>query len=60
MKVEGTDEIRELSQTYNEMIQDLNRHIKKVVETEKAKRTVELHALQMQIHPHFIYNTLAG
>ena len=60
VKVEGTDEIRELSQTYNEMIQDLNRHIKKVVETEKAKRTVELHALQMQISPHYIYNTLAS
>lgn len=58
--VEGTDEIRELSQTYNDMILDLNRHIKKVVETERAKRTVELHALQMQINPHYIYNTLAS
>ncbi len=58
--VEGTDEIRELSKTYNEMITDLNLYIRKVVETEEAKRTAELHALQMQIHPHFIYNTLAG
>lgn len=58
--VEGTDEIRELSQTYNEMILDLHRYIDKVVETERAKRTVELHALQMQINPHYIYNTLAS
>lgn len=58
--VEGTDEIRELSRTYNEMITDLNLYIRKVVETEQAKRTAELRALQMQIHPHFIYNTLAG
>ncbi len=58
--VEGTDEIRELSRTYNEMIHDLNLYIRKVVETEQAKRTAELHALQMQIHPHYIYNTLAG
>lgn len=60
VKVEGTDEIRELSQTYNEMITDLHRYIDKVVETEQAKRTVELHALQMQINPHYIYNTLAS
>lgn len=58
--VEGTDEIRELSQTYNEMIVDLRHYIQKVVETEKAKRTAELYALQMQINPHYIYNTLAG
>ena len=58
--VEGTDEIRELSQTYNEMIVDLRHYIQRVMETEKAKRAAELHALQMQINPHYIYNTLTG
>lgn len=58
--VEGTVEIRELSRTYNEMITDLKLYIDKVVQTEQAKRTAELHALEMQIHPHYIYNTLAA
>lgn len=56
---EGTEEIQELARTYNEMITDLNHYITKVMETEKAKRSAELHALQMQINPHYIYNTLA-
>lgn len=60
IELEGTKEIKELSQTYNEMIADLNHYIQRVMETEKAKRQAELHALQMQINPHYIYNTLAS
>ncbi len=60
IELEGTIEIKELSQTYNEMITDLNRYIEKIMETEKEKRSAELHALQMQINPHYIYNTLAS
>lgn len=60
IEVDGTDEIKELCQTYNEMISDMRHYIEKVVETEQAKRNVELHALQMQINPHYIYNTLAS
>lgn len=56
----GTQEIVELSQTYNELLQYLNLYINKVQETEKEKRVAELHALQMQINPHYIYNTLAS
>lgn len=60
IELKGTDEIKELSRTYNEMIMHLNHYIEKVVTTEKEKRTAELHALQMQINPHYIYNTLAS
>ncbi len=60
IEVDGTEEIKELCQTYNVMISDLRHYIEKVVETEQAKRNVELHALQMQINPHYIYNTLAS
>lgn len=58
--VEGTEEIQELSRTYNKMLDDLQLYIDRVVKTEQAKRSIELRALQMQINPHFIYNTLAS
>ncbi|MBE8950426.1 MAG: histidine kinase [Quinella sp. 3Q1] len=50
-KVEGNDEIGYLAERFNHMLDNL--------ENEKIlKRQAELHALQYQIRPHFIYNTL--
>ena len=50
-KVEGNDEIGYLAERFNHMLDNL--------ENEKLlKRRAELHALQYQIRPHFIYNTL--
>lgn len=60
VKVEGTTEIRELSATYNEMLCELENYIEKLMQVEKAKREAEIHSLQMQINPHYIYNTLAS
>lgn len=54
----GTPEIRQLSHTYNNMIQEINSYIKKIFYVEEEKRKAEIHALQMQINPHYIYNTL--
>lgn len=59
-KVEGTTEIRELSSTYNTMLSELQKYIDKLMDVEKAKREAEIHSLQMQINPHYIYNTLAS
>lgn len=58
--VEGTYEVRELSETYNQMINELDRYIRQLITAEEDKRLAEIHALQMQINPHYMYNTLAG
>lgn len=60
VKVEGTTEVRELSATYNAMLGELEKYIEKLMQVEKAKREAEIHSLQMQINPHYIYNTLAS
>lgn len=58
--VEGTDEVREVSETYNQMVNELDKYIRQLIRVEEAKRTAEIHALQMQINPHYMYNTLAS
>lgn len=60
MKEEGTIEVQELARTYNYMLDDIQKYIAELMETEKARRKSEIQALQMQINPHFIYNTLAS
>ena len=54
----GTKEIYSLSKSYNEMTQEIKNLMKKVVEEQKNQRKSELKALQNQINPHFLYNTL--
>ena len=60
MPVEGTVEVRELAATYNYMLDDIQKYIDELLETQKKQRRSEIKALQMQINPHFIYNTLAS
>lgn len=60
MPVEGTVEVRELAATYNYMLDDIQKYIDELLETQKKQRKSEIKALQMQINPHFIYNTLAS
>jgi two-component system sensor histidine kinase YesM len=45
------DEIGILKRTYNDMLD-------RIEEEGKRKRTAELRALQMQVKPHFLYNTI--
>ncbi|WP_138752071.1 sensor histidine kinase [Paenibacillus sinopodophylli] len=58
--VTGSYEIKELGKAYNYMLDELNDYIKKLIQTQKDQRNAELSALQMQINPHFLYNTLAS
>lgn len=60
MEVTGTEEIRELATTYNYMLDNLQRYIDELMRTQEEKRKSEIKALQMQINPHYIYNTLAS
>lgn len=53
-------EVRELGNAFNFMLDELNDYVNRLVETQKQQRNAELAALQMQINPHFLYNTLAS
>ncbi|MFF2445535.1 sensor histidine kinase [Neobacillus sp. NPDC058068] len=56
--VKSKDEIGELGRGFNEMIVQINKLIKSVSKEEKLKKAAEITALQLQINPHFLYNTL--
>ena len=56
--VNTNDEIGYLSISFNHMANEINRLVVKVYETELVKKDAEIKALQSQINPHFLYNTL--
>lgn len=58
--VEGGFEVRRLSMAYNQMVLELESYIDKLIQEQEQRRLAELSALQMQINPHFMYNTLAS
>ena len=55
---EPRDEIWELENSYNEMAVRINDLIQKNIEEKERERQMEFAALQAQINPHFLYNTL--
>ena len=60
VEIEGANEIKELSITFNSMLDELNKYINQIVKVQEEKRRLEIHALQMQINPHYIFNTLSS
>lgn len=54
----GSHEIRHLGQTIKSLVKQMRTLTDSMVKTEKEKRKSELDALQSQINPHFLYNTL--
>ena len=51
-------EMEILESTYNKMVDEIDALIEMVYEEEKIKRKAELNALQEQMKPHFLYNTI--
>ena len=58
LEVEGQKEIVVLSNAFNNMIAEIGVLMDKVLEEQREKRKTEFRALQTQINPHFLYNTL--
>ncbi len=58
IKIKQENEISEIAKAFNSMTGRIKTLVSKNKEIEKAKRKSELKALQSQINPHFLYNTL--
>lgn len=65
VNIDGTDEIGQLSNQFNEMVDNLRGMIDQVIETNRQKNQIEVNQNEMkfkmlasQINPHFLFNTL--
>ena len=55
---EGEDEIAEIGKAFNRLVRHINGLIKAQKKMYEQKQELEMNALQAQINPHFLYNTL--
>lgn len=58
LPVTREDELGLIAGSFNQMCEDLKQYINKVYKSELKQKHAELIALQAQIKPHFLYNTL--
>lgn len=56
--IKGEEEVVKLAQTFNMMLMRIRKLLAQVLQEQEEKRKSELDALQAQINPHFLYNTL--
>lgn len=58
VKIQRKDELGKLASAYNFLVQQIRTMISDIRAHEKKKTELEIKALQAQIMPHFLYNTL--
>ena len=56
--IESSDEIGKLSQRFNSMVDAINSLVNSVYEQKVMLQKAQMKSLEMQINPHFLYNTL--
>ena len=56
---QSRDEIGVLIRSFHQMLAEIKRLIKEVYESRIRQQKLEMRALQAQINPHFLYNTLS-
>lgn len=56
--ISGSNELQHLGTAIEAMVNQMQDLMKNIVKEQEAKRKSELNALQAQINPHFLYNTL--
>lgn len=59
-EVHSRDEIGMLGGSFNDMIDKINELLIQLQDSHHKEKTAEIRALQAQINPHFLYNTLAS
>lgn len=58
ISISGSYEIQHLGKAIRSMVNQMHTLMDNIVEEQESKRKSELNALQAQINPHFLYNTL--
>jgi len=58
IEISGQKEVIVLAHSFNSMIEEIKSLMETVIIEQKEKRKTEFRALQNQINPHFLYNTL--
>jgi len=58
--IRNDDEFGKMGESFNKMVEEIDRLLENVKQKERQKRLVEMDFLQAQINPHFIYNTLSS
>ena len=58
VEITGSDEVGRLAANFNKMLSQISNLMNQVYLEQRKKREFELLALQAQINPHFLYNTL--
>ena len=56
--VDQNDEIGQLANDFNVLLSKINELVEDVIKKERAQKHAQIAALQYQINPHFIYNTI--
>ncbi|AZK45224.1 cache domain-containing sensor histidine kinase [Paenibacillus lentus] len=52
------DELGQISKSFDDMLDELNLYIDRVLKAEIKQKRTELAALEARVNPHFLYNTL--
>lgn len=58
LEVKGEDEVKRLTRAFNLMIVRIKQLMNQIIAEQEEKRRSQFKALQAQINPHFLYNTL--
>nr|WP_272914984.1 sensor histidine kinase [Paenibacillus dendrobii] len=58
VEIRGNDEIGQLSHHFQQMMHRINQLVKEVYQADILRKEIELYALQTQINPHYLFNTL--